>query len=140
MAHNLIARARKETVPIAVIAAAKLDGWFKALPKAKRDWLRGAGFTGHAGSSALIPSETGGVEQVIFVIDDASDLWSWSRLASQLPSGSYKISGRLAKTMAHDVAQGWGMAAYEFTRYRKARLQCPELVWPGIAAEPCDSA
>jgi leucyl aminopeptidase len=133
VAHNLIARARKDTVPITVIAADKIEAWSRTLSKAKRDWLTGAGFTGNAGASALIPADKGGVEQVIFVTDDTTDMWSWSHLATQLPVGSYKLAGRLPKAMVQDAAQGWGLSAYEFTRYRKARVNCPELVWPANA-------
>ncbi|MEK9831340.1 MAG: leucyl aminopeptidase family protein, partial [Rhodospirillaceae bacterium] len=59
-----------------------------------------------------------------------TDVWAWSTLAAGLPAGSYRIAGRVAKTVAHDAALGWGLAAYEFTRYRPAKLTRPDLVWP----------
>ncbi len=77
-----------------------------------------------------MPAVDGGVDTVVFVTDDASDMWSWSTLASQLPLGSYAIKGRLAKSVSEDAALGWGLSAYEFTRYRKARVKRPDLVWP----------
>ena len=130
MAHNLIARARKDTVPITVIPADKVEAWRRYLPASARDWLKGAGFSGKAGASVLMPALDGGVDTVVFVTDDASDMWSWSTLASQLPLGSYAIKGRLAKSVSDDAALGWGLSAYEFTRYRKARVKRPDLVWP----------
>jgi len=39
----------------------------------------------------------------------------------------------LSKAMANDAALGWGLAAYEFTKYRKAKLDRPDLVWPANA-------
>lgn len=133
MAHNLIARARKDTVPITVISADEVDAWREGLPASARHWLEGAGFTGQAGASALMPGAKGGVETVVFVTDESSDMWSWSTLASQLPPGSYSIKGRLSKSVSEDAALGWGLSAYEFTRYRKARVKRPDLVWPGNA-------
>jgi leucyl aminopeptidase len=130
VAHNLIARMRKDTVPIAVFTADRIDNWCKSLSKAERNWLSATGFTGNAGSSVLMPADKGGVEQVVYVIDDATDMWSWSRLADQLPMGSYKLAGRLSKVVVNDAAQGWGLSAYEFTRYRKPRVKRPYLVWP----------
>lgn len=133
VAHNLIARARKDTVPITIVAADRAEAWRREQPKARRDWLDGAGFTGKAGASVLLPADKGGVERVVFVTDDATDMWEWSRLAARLPGGSYKLAGRPSKKDANAAALGWGMEAYEFTRYRKARQSRPDLVWPATA-------
>jgi leucyl aminopeptidase len=128
--HNLIARARRDTVPISVVVTNKVAAWLRKLPKAQRDWLTQSGFTGKQDSSALLPAARGGVERAVFVTGEESDLWSWSGLAAALPKGSYRVEGSLAKAMANDAALGWGLAAYEFTKYRKAKLDRPELVWP----------
>jgi leucyl aminopeptidase len=133
VAHNLLTRARKDTVPIVVVAADRLEAWRKGLPKAQRDWLSSAGFTGTPGSSALLPAKQGGVDRAVFVTDGSTDMWSWSLLATQLPLGSYRVLGRLSKSTASDAALGWGLAAYEFTHYRKSRVQTPDLVWPANA-------
>ena len=133
MAHNLIARARKDTVSITVLSVDRVEAWRKALPESQQAWLKGTGFSGKAGASVLMPSVKGGVDTVVFVTSDDTDMWSWSRLAGQLPQGSYRIAGRLSKKAANDAAQGWGLAAYEFTHYRKPRITPPDLVWPGEA-------
>ena len=133
MAHNLIARARKDTVTLAVLSADKVADWRKGLSKARRDWLDNAGFGGMAGDSVLLPSEKGGFDRAVFVTDETTDMWAWSQLATGLPRGSYKITGRLSKAAANDAALGWGMAAYEFTRYREPRQTRPDLVWPSNA-------
>ena len=133
MAHNLIARARKDTVSITALPVDRMDAWRKALSKSQQAWLKGTGFSGKVGASVLMPSDKGGVDSVVFITGDDTDMWSWSRLAGQLPRGSYRVAGRLSKTAANDAAQGWGLAAYEFTRYRKPRVTLPDLVWPGEA-------
>jgi len=133
VAHNLIARARKDTVPIAIVADAKLEAWRKSLSRDRRDWLDGTGFTGKPGASALLPSDKGGLDGVVFVTGEATDQWSWSELAARLPEGSYRLAGRPSRKDANDAALGWGMAAYEFTRYRKPRQTRPDMVWPATA-------
>ena len=133
MPHNLIARARRDTVPISVVATKNIAAWLGKLPKAQRDWLTQSGFTGEKESIALLPAARGGVERAVCVIDPESDLWSWSKLAATLPKGSYRLEGRVAKAMANAAALGWGLAGYEFTKYRKAKLDRPELVWPAAA-------
>ncbi len=133
MPHNLITRARRDTVPISVIAPAKITAWMRRLPQAQCDWLTQSGFTGKKNSHALLPDVRGGVQRAVFVADKDSDLWSWSGLAAALPKASYRLEGRLAKTVVNDAVLGWGLAAYEFTKYRKAKLDRPELVWPANA-------
>lgn len=133
MPHNLIARARRDTIPISAVAPANIAAWLRKLPKAQRDWLTQSGFTGKKDSHALLPGARGGVERAVFIADKESDLWSWSGLAAALPKASYRLEGRLAKAVANDAALGWGLAAYEFTKYRKAKLDRPELVWPAAA-------
>ncbi len=130
MPHNLIARARRDTVPVSVVTTANVAAWLRKLPKAQRDWLTQSGFSGKKDSRALLPDAQGGVERAVFVTSKDSDLWSWSGLAAALPKGSYRLEGRLSKEAANDAALGWGLAAYEFTKYRKAKLDRPDLVWP----------
>ncbi len=133
MPHNLIARARRGTIPISVIAPAKIAPWLRKLPKAQRSWLTQSGFSAKTESHALLPDARGGVQRAVFVADKESDLWAWSGLAAALPKASYRLEGRVAKAVANAAALGWGLAAYEFTKYRDAKLDRPELVWPATA-------
>ena len=130
MPHNLIARARRDTIDVAVVPTANIADWLDKLPQAQRDWLNQSGFRGEKDTHALLPAADGGIDRVVFALDAQSDLWSWSALAAALPKASYRLSGRLSKAVASDAALGWGLAAYEFTKYRKPQLDRPELVWP----------
>jgi len=128
--HNLISRPRKDTLPLTVLDAARVDGWRKRITASQRAWLERTGFTGRPGSSAMLPDRAGGAGEAVFVTGSDTDVWSWSTLAARLPKGSYRIAGRLSRALAHDAALGWGLAAYEFTRYRAAKISRPALVWP----------
>ncbi|MBT3399204.1 MAG: leucyl aminopeptidase family protein, partial [Rhodospirillaceae bacterium] len=133
MPHNLISRPRKDTITLAVIESSRLAAWRKGLSRAQRAWLEQTGFSGHPGSWAMLPNEKGGVKGAVFVTGAETDMWSWSTLATRLPDVSFKIVGRLSQSVANDAALGWGFAAYEFTRYRAAKLSRPDLVWPANA-------
>ncbi|MEP4380138.1 MAG: leucyl aminopeptidase family protein [Alphaproteobacteria bacterium] len=133
MPHNLIPRPRKDTLTLTVLDSGRVDTWRKDLTPAQRAWLDQTGFSGRPGGWAILPSQKGGVKGAVFVTGADSDMWSWSTLATLLPKGSYRIAGRLSKAMANDAALGWGLAAYEFTRYRAARTSRPDLVWPADA-------
>ena len=128
--HNLIARAKRDTVVVAVVAAADYAGWLKAQPAPVRRWLKDTGYAGKAGRSALMPGADGGVAGAVFVPDWTQGPWTWSGLAAALPAGSYVLSGTLDTAQANDAALGWALAGYAFTRYRKPGPAGPVLVWP----------
>jgi leucyl aminopeptidase len=128
--HNLISRPRKDTLTLTVLDSGRLNAWRKGLTAAQRDWLEQTGFSGRPGGWAMLPNQKGGVKGAVFVTGEDTDMWSWSTLAACLPKGSYRIAGSLSKAMANDAALGWGLASYEFTRYRAARISRPDLVLP----------
>ena len=133
MPHNLISRPRKDTLTLTVLDSDRIAAWRKGLTSAQRDWLEQTGFSGTPGGWAMLPNQKGGVKGAVFVTGAETDMWSWSTLAAQLPQGSYRIAGRISQAMANDAALGWGLASYEFTRYRAARISRPDLVWPAGA-------
>ena len=133
MPHNLISRAPANCVPITVIAPGAFDDWLGAASDATGKWLTSVGFSAKEGKPAMLPGDDGGLARVLFVQPDDADLWTWSALAAGLPSGSYRIEGKLGHATAADAALGWALAGYEFSRYRKPRRSIPDLVWPAGA-------
>ena len=130
MPHNLITRPRNDTLPLTVLRAGRVDAWRKRLSAPQRTWLKRNGFLDKPGSWAMLPDRKGSAGGAVFVTGAETDIWAWSTLAARLPRGSYQICGRLSGGVANDAALGWGLAAYEFTRYRAAKLSRPDLVWP----------
>jgi leucyl aminopeptidase len=133
VAHNLIARARPDTISVAVLRTDGYAGWLEKQPQARRDWLKQVAFTGAAGASAVLPAAAGVKPGAVFVLGGDADLWVWAGLATQLPPGSYRLDGRLPAALATEAALGWGMTGYEFTAYRKPRETPRQLVWPDNA-------
>ncbi len=130
MTHNLIARARADTLPVTIVRADGYQAWLRKQPQTRRDWLKQVSFAGATGASAVFPAADGEDAGAVFVLGGDSDMWSWSGLATQLPAGSYRLVGRLSPALATEAALGWGMTHYEFTAYRKARETPRQLVWP----------
>ena len=128
--HNLILRSRKKTIPITIVSEEKLSDWLKKITPFHRKWLSESGFKGKINSFSLLPDSDGGIQRVVFIDGNDSEVWSWSLLASNLPSESFHVESPVDKDTSNDIALGWGMASYEFTRYRKARLNRPKLIWP----------
>ena len=135
--HNLIARAGRDTVPVAVVEAKDYAGWLKAQPPATQLWLKRSGYAAEPGDSALIPAADGGVAGAVFVPDWGQGPWSWSGLAAAMPPGSYRLGDDLGDDLSADwaghAALGWALAGYAYTRYRNTVAERPSLVWPANA-------
>tara|TARA_B110000196_G_scaffold137596_1_gene119263 strand:+ start:7875 stop:9251 length:1377 start_codon:yes stop_codon:yes gene_type:complete len=130
LSYKLIARKHRDSIPIAIVASKNIEEWLGKISPGQRKWLMQNGFNGKKHSIGLLPSSSGGLDKAVFVIDKSTDLWAWSELAANLPRASYWLQGNLDKSTANDAALGWGLAAYEFTKYRKPSLNRPKLVWP----------
>ncbi|PPR14728.1 MAG: Peptidase B [Alphaproteobacteria bacterium MarineAlpha12_Bin1] len=130
MPHNLVLRSKKRTIPITIVSEEKLPDWHRKLGPFHRKWLSESGFKGKINSFSLLPDVGGGIQRVVFIGGKNSEVWSWSLLASNLPSENYHIESSVDKHTSNDIALGWGLANYEFTKYRKARLNRPKLIWP----------
>ncbi|MGE0254944.1 MAG: M17 family metallopeptidase [Alphaproteobacteria bacterium] len=130
MTANLIARAKADTVPVTVVAAADYAGWAKRQATRVQAWLAGCGFSGQRGRPVVLPGADGVPAGAVYVPPDTGGPWAWAGLADGLPPGTYAIAALPKGASPDDVAFGWGLAGYDFAKYRKARPAGPQLVWP----------
>jgi leucyl aminopeptidase len=79
----------------------------------QRKWLETVGFRADAGTFAFLPDRS-----VVAAPNDGDAIWRFANLPMQLPEGAYRLE---ANGNATDVALGWSLGSYEFTRYRKPR-------------------
>ena len=121
-----------------------------ALSDAEKAWVKANSFTEpSSGDAIVIPSGTGGIGRVVMALDDALDLWAFSKLRQQVPAGTYRldfsggatpississISSSLSPSSAASL--GWMLGAYSFDRYKSKAAAGGSagmrlLVWPG---------
>ena len=127
-----------------------------SLSEQDRAWMEANGFTeGSAGESIVLPGPNGHVGKVVMILEDACDLWAFSKLRSQVPAGTYRLELHHgaddgdAPPSAHfswsqAASLGWMLDAYSFDRYKsksdesksdKSRSKNKQLVWPsGLGA------
>ena len=133
MPDYLTARAKAGTVPITLLTAEQLDGWLKRQPKSVAAWVKNTGFTAKPGSFCLLPADKGALDRVLAGHDPADGPWGCAELPSALPGGSYRIEPEPAADLAGQLALGWALGCYAFTRYRKSARRFATLVWPKAA-------
>jgi leucyl aminopeptidase len=94
-------------------------------------WAEAVGYRGKPGTVLLLPGSGDAVIGGALVgVENDEDLWSWGGAAASLPNGRYAIETGLSERGATRAALGWALGNYQFTRYKSADRDAPELVWP----------
>jgi len=117
-------------IPVTCLTRDSLAAWRDGAPPATAAWLDAVGFTGEAGRHVLLPDGDGRLARVVVAIDAAEPLWAFGDLATALPEGSYRLDGVTDRATATQLATGWALGAYAFTRYKAAKRPPAMLVWP----------
>ncbi|MEO5624003.1 MAG: leucyl aminopeptidase family protein [Dokdonella sp.] len=94
---------------------------------AKR-WCTANAFAGEGGRFLALPGPHGSVLAVLVGCDPRDALFSLASLPVRLPEGRYALDARGLAMDASDVALGWALGAYQFTRYRKPLREPAQLV------------
>ncbi|WP_374447137.1 M17 family metallopeptidase [Stella sp.] len=115
------------------VAESAFPVWLETAPGATRQWAAANGLKGEAGRHLAIPGAGGAVAEIVVVYDPAQPLWALAGLPDGLPEGDYALGGDPDGGLATQMAAGWAIGAYAFTRYRKRRRAPARLVWPAAA-------
>jgi leucyl aminopeptidase len=133
MAFSLIDQTTAAT-PIAALPKDRLAPWLEAAPERQRNWLRAIGFSAEAGKLALVPGENGGLGRVVLGLGDGTDaasaIWALAALPQALPEGSYRLEAAPEGADPTQLALGWALGTYGFSRYHPRPTVGAALVWP----------
>ncbi len=99
-----------------------------ALPASAAAFARNYGFRGEPFTCCPLPDADGGFLAILVGVADVADPFALSFLPLMLPAGRYRLDDsrglRIAPALA---ALGWGLGAYQFSRYKTARRQPAQL-------------
>jgi leucyl aminopeptidase len=133
MAFSLIDET-EGAVPIAALTKTEFPAWLDKAPERERNWLASIGFSAEAGKHALVPGETGKLARVLVGLGDGADgegrMWALAGLPTALPEASYRLDVAPRGVDPTNLALGWALATYVFTRYSAKPRPAATLVWP----------
>ncbi len=117
---------KKTAIPIHFIIKENFAAWLKQQTPFIKNWLTTTQFQGEVGQVRLIPNQTGHLAQVICIVSDFKNFWAAGALPLSLPEGQYYFE--LSQDDYLQFAIGWGLGAYQFTRYKKPMRLPAQLV------------
>jgi leucyl aminopeptidase len=114
---------------LALVSEAGLEALLGTLGDAQRAWVQGTGFQGKPGQTAWLADAAGQPARVLAGWDGKDSLDTLGALPLTLPEGVY----RLEQPMSELQLLGWGLGAYQFTRYKAATRRPARLMLPAEA-------
>jgi leucyl aminopeptidase len=115
-------------IPLYPVSPANYEQWLTNLPGIQQKWLKAAGFRAKAGELCGLPDSNGELHGYAFGMVEQGWLYQLAQLPAKLTPGNYRLVSDWSRQQRLQVSLGWGLACYQFKRYRKESLEMPALV------------
>lgn len=125
-----IVTSSKTSIPLTLVTRKDYAPWLKKQSAAAKQWLESHHFAPEPGSYCLLPGGNGAIGEVVCIADKTLGVWSIAHLPQKLPVHTYELKGSFSKTEATELALGWALSCYQFTRYKKSGKKFATLVAP----------
>ena len=117
------------TIPLIPCTQHAFNDYLSQQSVVTKNWLEQSDFKAKSDSFCLIPNEKGEIESVLFGVDKTIEYrWALATLAEKLPQGNYRLQADWTHEQQQQAAVGWGLACYQFDRYKKATRIAPCLL------------
>ena len=110
---------------VRVVDVAGYAAWRDGAETSVRNWLTASAFQAKPGAATVLPS--GGA---LLVVSTPAEPWDASALLAALPDAEWRLADPDGLLPPAHAVLGWALAAYRFTRYRRAEPQPPRLILP----------
>lgn len=128
--HSYFIDQTEASIPIVSVTLKLWNSWLAKQTPYDQQWLATLNFLPKSGNSALFPDAQGQLKQVLIMLNDETDFWSFGSLPGILPAGCYHYADIIDKKFFYRAAMAWGLGAYEFTRYKTSTKSLVQLVLP----------
>ncbi len=113
--------------PLLAVDKENLDAVCALFGPEVRRWCAAHAFAGEPGRFVLIPGKDGAPAAVLAGCDKRDALYGLASLPLRLPEADYALDARGLVLDEADIALGWALGSYQFTRYRKATRKAARL-------------
>ena len=125
-------------IPLSLIFSDQFEGWRDGLDAAARAWVDASGFRGDPGAALALPAADGSLRAAVGGLGASAmprrDPFLAARIRAALPDGTYVLAASPSGEDLDEVALGWLLGGYAFSRYRDQKPPKAQLVAPdGVA-------
>lgn len=110
----------ENSIPLVPLTENTSGQWLQGQEDSIKRWIKASGFKAKPGSVCLIPDQQGSLAAVITGIKSPHGPWACAGLPGTLPEGNYHIKADWNASVMERIAIGWGLGAYQFTRYKES--------------------
>jgi len=114
-------RRAQRAIPLIAVGAGQLRGALAKLGAGATQWARQCEFRGEPGRFCLVPDTRGKLRCVLVGMPRGDDLYALAALPQALPAGTSRLASAGPPPDLARLALGWGLGAYRYERYRRAR-------------------
>jgi len=118
----------RDATPLLAVDRESFTGTIAMFDEAARRWCAANDFAGECGRFLALPGADGAPLALLAGCDRNDAIFSLASLPQRLPAGRYALDARGVALDAANVALGWALGAYRFTRYRKPTRAPAQLV------------
>jgi len=117
------------TIPLIPCLKDELSEYLLEQSATTQCWVEQSDFQAKSGTYCLIPNDKGDIEKILFGVGKNIEYrWALSPLAEKLPQGNYRLESDWSDEQQQLAAVGWGLACYQFDRYKKVTRIVPCLL------------
>ena len=121
MSFQLIEDSLKQAIPLIFVNKTQLS---ESLQESGLSaiWMAANNFKAGEGDICTVPDSKGGIDSVVVGLGDKEvpGIWSVAGLSHALPSGTYCLEDKMSSDIATEIALGWAIGSYQFTRYKRS--------------------
>ena len=134
---SFFTQSSNDAIEIIPLTSKELESWLKSQDEATQNFVKAQGFKASANSYIAVPDEKGQTKLVIAGYAEDDILYRFSKIAADLPEGTYKINDSAKQMNEADATQaaiGWALGQYKFDKYlTKKNGKTNTLVMPAKA-------
>jgi leucyl aminopeptidase len=128
MLNCFITETNQKAITISLILKSDFTRWLSTQTEDTKSWLTATQFRVDENAVSLIPDASGKISLVLCCVETLKNLWSIGNLPFLLPEGIYQFSDNAIHDLSYAI--GWGLGAYQFTRYKSPSRQPAQLLLP----------
>lgn len=126
----------KDVKTIEVVASSLFTDWLDSQTNETQAWVKAMNFTAESGTCLLVPGKESGLSKVVWGMQVGDDPWKFASIRKVIPEGYYQIDASSLKESYpwHTMFLAWGLAGYQFSRYKLGKNLGQYLLIPESSA------